>query len=652
MKDSVSATGVLQFCSYLSAEDQKIIHKAVEYAIKWHKGQRRQSGEPYVIHPIAVATYLTQLQAGRDTLVAALLHDVVEDEGATLQEVEEEFGPKVAELVDGVTKLSKLEYEGQRDKRQVASLRKMLLSAHDDLRVIFIKLADRWHNANTLTSLPEEKKQRIAKETLEIYVPFARLVGLWSLKSEFEKICFPIVYPKEYTKWTEALNVQRKKLRKERENFVQVIDEQTADSVQAEIDEMTTYEIYTNLQGNFKRIEDSRNIDSVLVHAGDENDSSEEAALLCYKILGEVHRQYPILTGSFRDYISLPQPNGYKALHTTIFLSQNHLVRLRIQTRFMYEHANKRRMLDWVLDPDGNTKSALSVLKMARDDSEQYMQALQSTVLERRINLFTASGGVMVLPAGSTGVDFALAVNPDHIRYLESIRVNGHSAEATKTLTDGDTVELVLANEKSGNAFKHLWLNKAKSYSAQQRIRTSLKHTKIELRDEQAKAVIEQELQKHKLSSKVLFNVKSLQKKIASILGKNSFDEVLQLTANGMLPVSAIVDAYKKSLIGSNNFGIHLLIWLGLLPRSRVLRDESKIIDIEIYADDRPGLIHDVTRCFADRMINIARFSVYALPNTGALYKIRLEVKDFNEFSDVYDALHQVQSVQKIVRKK
>src|SRR3989344_1974895 len=218
---------------YLALREQEEVIKALQKAKEWHEGQTRDSGEPYVTHPIAVALYLAELGADKDTLITALFHDVIEDEQVTMDVLKADFGEAVAKLVDGVTKLSKVRYEGRRAERQVASLRKMLLTASDDLRVICIKLADRWHNVETIQGLQEDKQQRVANETLEIYVPFARLVGLWDLKTRMEEICFPLALPEESAAWHAAIADVRHKVEKERKEFVQHVNAETEKHVEA-----------------------------------------------------------------------------------------------------------------------------------------------------------------------------------------------------------------------------------------------------------------------------------------------------------------------------------------------------------------------------------------------------------------------------------
>lgn len=632
---------------HLSLREQEELREVLQKAKEWHAGQMRDSGEPYVTHPIAVALYLAELGADKETLMTALLHDVIEDERTTMDVLKAEFGETVARLVDGVTKLSKLRYEGRRAERQVASLRKMLLTASDDLRVICIKLADRWHNIETIESLQADKRQRVALETLEIYVPFARLVGLWELKSRLEEVCFPIAFPEESKVWHVAIAEVRHAVEKERMDFIQRVNAETENDVEPQLHVMTDYEIFTKLQGNMQRLQDVHNIDSALLLTHD----TRASPIDCYRLLGEVHLRYPVQIGSFRDYISNPQPNGYHALHTVIFLSRHHRLLLRIQTQEMYEYVTKRKLSGWLTQRDNDVYKALSSLHKTSFDRGRYLQDLQETVLKERINVFTTSGEIVTLPQGATGVDFAYAMNPDHLSYLMGVRVNGELYEATRVIGDGDTVELVLL-EHGKSTQRTLWLEKVKSVEARGELQKSLRHAPKEKRQEEGRVLLELECRKRRFPTWWLFHLSSLQKQLAGTVGVASFDELLEKLGEGYLPVNTVVAAYKNMLTETPNWAIQLMKLFHMLPKSRMLNKQASIMGIEVYAEDRRGLIHDVTRCFAQRDINIAKFEVFAVPPRDALYKIRLEAGSFQEFSNLFDALFQVPSVRNVLRKR
>ncbi len=640
----VSNEDFLRHIHYLPASEQELVRRALAAAIRFHEGQMRDSGLPYVTHPIAVADYLTNLEADAESLVVALLHDVVEDERSTFQELERDFGPKVATLVDGVTKLSKFEYQGRRGERQAASLRKMLLVASEDIRVLLIKLADRWHNIETISGLRPDKRVRVADETLDIYVPFARLVGLYDLKHRFEEVCFPIALPEESVLWHEAIGKVRAGLLDERNSFIGRIDAETSKDVSPRMTPMSDYEIFTRLQGNLKRLEDTRNVDSVVLVVDRESPKS------CYEVLGEVHLRYPIRAFSFKDFISAPQPNGYRALHTAIFLSHNHQLLLRIQTKEMLDFTTKRKMSSWMENGDRGFTSVLASLSKMPFEHKQFLSDLKSNVLEGRINVFTTSGEVINLPKDGTGIDFAFALNPDHIAYLAGIRINGDTKEATAVLREGDTVELVLLDAANPSVRSH-WVEKARSIEAREAVRENLIQHPRERQEAEGKAFLVLECRKRALPSWWLFHLHSIQKQLAVALDQASFTELLVGIGTGQILIGKVMDAYKEILVLSPTFLQKFLKFFHLLPRTRFLNADHKIITLEIYALDRKGLIYDITKCISERDINIANFGVYAVPPSDALYKITLEVEKFEEFSDLFDSLLQIPNVKTILRK-
>lgn len=636
---------LLRHIHYLSPAGRSLVERTLKAARQLHDGQLRDSGIPFVTHPIAVADYLAHLEADEHTLAAALLHDVIEDERSTLERVSEEFGDEVAKLVDAVTKLTKLHYEGRRGERQVASLRKMLLVASEDLRVILIKLADRWHNVETLDGLRPDKQVRVANETLDIYVPFARLVGLYELKGRFEEVCFPLAMPEESAAWHHEIESIRASLEAERQAFIGRIDAETRQYVMPRLTRMTDYEVFTKLQGNLSRLHDTKNIDSVLLIVDTQEPTS------CYDVLGEVHMRYPVRAFSFKDYISVPQPNGYHALHTTIFLSRNHQLLLRIQTKEMYEYTTKRKMSSWMKNGgDSSFSSVLASLSRMPFEQNQFLSDLKSNVLAGRINIFTTSGEVLNLPMDATGIDFAFALNPDHIVYLAGIRINGDAREATAILKEGDTVELVLL-DAANPALRGRWAEKTKSVEAREALRENLSQSPREHQEGEGKSILELECRKRALPTWWLFHLTALQRQLAAALQAPSFSDLLVGIGNGQILVSRVLEAYKQILVLSPTLFQKLLKVLHLLPKARVVNSQATIIKFEVYAQDRKGLLYDITKCIAERDINIAKLGVYAIPPNDSLYKVTVEVEKFEEFSDLFDALLQIPSVKTILRK-
>ncbi len=630
---------------YLSQSDRDEVARGVASAEEFHRGQQRESGEPYFFHPLAVAAKLAHLEAGRDMLIAALLHDVIEDDRADFQTVQSEFGENVAKLVDGVTKLTKVRYEGDPSLRQVASLRKMLLTASQDVRVIIIKIADRLHNIETIGSLRPDKQQRIARETLDIYVPFARMTGLWNWKRQLEENCFPIAFPLESKIWKEAIEVAREGLRTERREFVKRFDSVTSKRVQPELVFMTDYELYQRLYGDLKRLDETSQIDSVRVIVRD-----DATPIDCYQVLGEVHVRYPVHALTFRDFINAPQPSGYRGLHTTIFLSRKHELRLRIQTQEMFDFAERRKISAWVDDKNSDIYTALSALGKAVFDRQQYITDLKTAVLER-MNVFTTAGEIITLPRGATGVDFAFMVNPDYLFSLNGVRVNGEVKEATYELHDGDTVEMVLYESGSGSAERRvMWVEKVKSLEARDSLRQSLEGQGQEDQKSAGKLLLKHEGIKWRLPLWWMF-LPGIQQRVASTLNEKTFDSVLEKVGAGSLAAGAVITVYKD-MLKMPNIGQKMLQFLHLLPRSRVLDKQAALIDIDVYAVDQPGMIYAISKCFAERRINISQFAAYAVPPSDALYKIRLEANDMKQFSELYDAILQSPGIKGIRRRK
>lgn len=630
---------------YLSDEDRALVEDALDAAEQWHKGQTRASGEEYIMHPISVALRLTHLEAGAQVLAAALLHDVVEDGVATLADIGDRFGDTVATLVDGVTKLGRVAHEGDPSLRQVASLRKMLLVASEDIRVLTIKMADRLHNVETLGPLRPDKQQRIARETLDIYVPFSRTLGLWEWKREMEQVCFPIAFPEESKAWHDAIAEIRLGLQPERERFVEEFNRLTEKRVQPSLVTMTDYELFQRLYHDRERLTQTSQIDSIGIVIAESSDPR-----MCYRVLGEVHMRYPMRSLSFRDFINAPQPSGYRALHTTIFLSRNHELRLRIQTEDMHRFSMRRMVTAWKHRGGTDIMSALSSLSSTPFDRDQFITDVKNVVLER-INVFTTGGEIIALPKGATGVDFAFFMNPDYLTSLKGVQVNGHPYEPTHELKGGDTVELLLF-EGSDTALDRrvMWSEQVRLPGAKKAIKQELAELPEETQRKAGRSLLASEIGKWRLPLWWLFHRESTQRRFSAALGVPSFDEVLRRIGSGQLGVGKAAETYR-SILEAPTFLQHILRFLGLLPRTRVQDKNALVMKLEVYANDVPGMIYNIAKCFADRHVNIADFTVFAMPPKDALYRIRCEVKNFDEFSQLFDTLVQVPNVKRVVRK-
>ncbi|OGJ55035.1 hypothetical protein A3D11_02280 [Candidatus Peribacteria bacterium RIFCSPHIGHO2_02_FULL_49_16] len=632
--------------AYLDANDRHEVEKALETVKIWHEGQMRKSGEPYVDHPIAAANYLAKLECGKNTLIAGLCHDTVEDECATLEEIERAFGTEVMKLVDAVTKLTKLQYEGRRSQRQIASLRKMLLAASEDLRVIMIKLADRLHNVETLEVFSLEKQKRIASETLDIYVPFARLMGLWWMKRCFEERCFPLAYEDRAIQWQRHVNEHRERLLTARREFCHSLHSFVSVPIDTTLTRMTDYELFLRCDSDSEILEESSLLDSISIVPKDAHASLE----ICYAILADIHQHVPFKSASFRDCIGQPLTNGYQALHTTVFLSHNHQVRLRIQTKSMLEYAEMRKYSSWMKDKENNLYRALNSLHQRFIPHDQYMMELKNDVLKEKVSVFTPAGEIVTLPSGSNGIDLAFALNPDFFARLTGMRVNGQEQEVTHPLYDGNTVELILSSQDMPEEFRALWRQRASTGDA----RTALQEKAQDLPQNELLAegrlLLTNECQKHRLPAWLLFHAQCMQRALCEQSHVENFSVLLRDIGAGYRPVKDVMYTYDRILKHPPTWATRFLALLIVRPHVLVLHARSTMLQLDISSDDRPGIVHEITRCFADRNINMSSFTAYSLPKKGGLYKIWLSMDDFEQFSDLFDALLQVPGVKKVSR--
>ena len=637
----------LEAISYLSAEEKESVMHALKKVKEWHEGQTRESGEPYIVHLIATALYLAQLQCGPHTLIAGLLHDVVEDERATLESVEEHFGTEIGKLVDGVTKLTRVHYEGGRTERQVASLRKLLLAASEDLRVIFIKLADRLHNVETLNALRPDKQERIARETLDIYVPFARLTGLWWMKRRFEECCFPIAFGEEARMWHEHIAELRQTLRSGRLTFLGELEKAIRIPVFVQLSEMTDYELFEKCGHNIRLLSEMSIFDSILVVPKDLNVD----ASVCYTILGDIHQHFAVRPRSFLDFIAQPLPNGYRALHTTVFIAYNHEVRIRIQTNSMKEYDRNRVYATWVHDRKNDLYRALRHLHQHVGDHEDYLSDLRNDLLKEKVLVFTPSGEIVALPRGSNGIDLAFALDPEFLSRLSKMRVNAELCEVTHALKDGDTVELIFHNgEESNGGHEVLWRQRAHTTQAKEALRSAAQSLPEEELQSDGRVILEHECRKFGLPVWWLFRFRHIQDHVCSLCGERRFDEILRKVGAGILPVQKVAELYQQVIGAPRSLLVRLLTWWNLLWRLRSINPHASIVHLEIVSEDRPGMLYDLVRCFADRKMNIIRAQSTPMRTKSTLHRIVVTVDDFRTFSDLYDALLQVPGVKSMVR--
>lgn len=462
--------------------DTTLLELAYEFAQKAHNNQKRKSGELYIQHCLHTAFVLVQIKADMDTVIAGLLHDIPEDTECTLDEIRKNFGDEVAGLVEGITKLSKLKYRGIERYRE--SLRKMFLAMARDLRVILIKFSDRLHNLRTLDALAEEKRKRIARETLEIYAPIAGLLGIWRLKWQMEDICFKYLYPDEYKKLEYKYEVEKKL---ERNQYIQKIKNILGQKLnQADIKYKIEgrfkhlYSIYQKMQRKDRKFDEIHDVFALRIIVPTIAD--------CYKTLGIIHSLWKPKTSRFKDYIAMPKPNGYRSLHTTVFGPEGKASEFQIRTAEMNEEAMYGIAAHWYYKQKGGPYEDIAnqprwikeILKIQRDaeNTSDFITQIKFDVFRNRIFVFSPKGDVFDLPDGATPVDFAYAVHTDIGNHATGALINDKIATLDHELKNGDLVEIIIDKKRKGP--NHDWLKFAKTNKARNKIKQYSQNSRFE----------------------------------------------------------------------------------------------------------------------------------------------------------------------------
>jgi len=469
--------------SYYSPEEQERIQKAFEFAKTAHDGQDRANGDPYITHAVAVAELLAKIKLDAPTIIAALLHDVPEDTEFTLQDIEKKFGQEVAYLVSGVTKLTRVRLRGSNEPGYVENLRKMFIAAAQDLRVVLIKLADRLHNMRTISALPEDKQKSISRETLEIFAPLANRLGMGEIKGELEDLAFPYVYPNEY----QNLVAQITSAYEERLQYIETaiaeirkaFDKKNLAILDIHGRAKHLYSLYNKLlRYSTQNVEDITDLIAVRILVPTTTD--------CYAVMGSVHEQFKPLPGKIKDYISLPKPNGYQSLHTTVFGPQARVLEIQIRTPEMHQYAERGIAAHWAYTESGKPRDGFTVskkflwIKQLRDlqgslaaDPKEFLKVLKLDFFQDRIFCFTPQGDVIDLPAGATPVDFAFALHSDLGFRCQGAKINGRIVKLSEKLNNGDVVEILL--NKNPVKISRDWLLTVKTSKAREHIRKALR---------------------------------------------------------------------------------------------------------------------------------------------------------------------------------
>ncbi|MBI2023462.1 bifunctional (p)ppGpp synthetase/guanosine-3',5'-bis(diphosphate) 3'-pyrophosphohydrolase [Candidatus Giovannonibacteria bacterium] len=457
------------------------IKQAYDFAKKAHISEKRFSGEPYFIHPVQTSLSIAKLKLDPETVSAALLHDVVENQNVKIEEIKKLFGEEVAFLVDGVTKVDKIKYKGI--ERTIESLRKMFLALAEDIRVVLIKLMDRLHNMQTLQFVRAEKQKRIALETLELYAPLADRLGMWEIKAELEDLAFPFVYPEEF----EWLKIQVQEKREAGKKYIETLNpiverELLRDGVKPlkiQYRIKNLFSIWQKVVKNEMDISRVRDIVAMRITVRSLED--------CYQTLGVIHKLWKPVPGKIKDYIALPKPNGYQSLHTSVFGPEKKIVEFQIRTVEMDEEAKYGIAAHWVYksnkqNPEKLKKTGEDKLRWVRQlqewhkesegSSTEALNALKIDFFRDRIFAFTPKGDVIDLPEGATPIDFAYNIHSEIGDKMFGAKVNGKMVQFSHQLKSGDTVEILTQKNKKPTSD---WLDYAHTSMARNRIRAAVR---------------------------------------------------------------------------------------------------------------------------------------------------------------------------------
>jgi len=682
-----------------------LVKKAYKYSVKAHREQRRYSGEPYTSHLLEVAKILADLELDMITIVAGILHDTIEDTDTPLSTIKEEFGEEIAMLVNGVTKLSKISFK-TREEQQAENFRKMFLAMAEDVRVILIKLADRLNNMRTLQYIPPHRRVKVARETLEIYVPIANRLGISRIQWELEDLSLRYLEP---TKYKGVVN-RIAKNRLERESYVESIKEIIKKeirkvSIEAEIQgrPKNIYSIYKKMEKGKKDFFQIYDLIAIRIICNSIRD--------CYAVLGLLHSIWKPMPGRFKDYIAMPKSNMYQSLHTTVVTPKGEPLEIQIRTWEMHKTAEYGIAAHWKykekvdLKKDKKLEERLSwlrqILEWQKDlkDPKEFMENLKIGLFQDEVFTFTPKGDVKILPSGSTPIDFAYLIHTDVGHRCVGAKVNKKIVPLNYKMKSGDIVEILTS--KSSRGPSRDWLKIAKTSGAKNRIRIWFKKEMREENIQKGKELFEKEMEKYKIEPSPEFTKKL---KEASIeLGFTELESMFENIGYGKLtpyqvlskiipqekifPVIPLVKVRKRIDQGIRVQGINDVMIrfsrccnpvpgdeiIGYITRGRgvsihkadcsnvdfVSAEKDRLVKVEwikteelfyplkikIIADDRPNLVSDIMLIFSCLKITVSAINAITDKNNIANIDVTLSINNLDQLQDIIKKIKKIKSV-------
>lgn len=693
--------------------DEVEIRSAYELAKVNHQGQKRNSGEDYIIHPLHVAMILADMNMDSATIIAGLLHDTIEDTSVTYEDIEKKFGKEIAELVDGVTKLKKLNYKSKAEK-QAENIRKMVLAMAKDIRVIIVKLADRLHNMRTLEYMTEAKKIEKATETLEIYAPIADRLGMSRVKWELEDLSLRYLDPDEYYKLVDMVN----KRRKEREELINsIIDTLKVNlervGIKCEINgrPKNFYSIYKKMKVKGKVFDEIYDLSAVRILTNDIKD--------CYGALGVVHTLWKPIPGRFKDYIAMPKPNNYQSLHTTVIDNNGETFEVQIRTYQMHQTAEYGIAAHWKYKT-GQTKTTSfdenltwlrQLMEWQKDlnDPNDFMDTLKVDFFADEVFVFSPKGDVINLPEGSTPIDFAYRIHTQVGNTCVGAKVNGRIVPLSYKLSSGNIVDII-TNSNSGPSLD--WLNIVKSNQAKKKISQYFKIKDRDKNIEKGKEILEKE------AKRLNYNVNEFLKDewiddVRAKLNVSTIDDLYAALGFGTVKLSQVtaklIDIYNRfnkkpiknivkskrkvqksgidvkgvdgvkvriakcctpvpgdDIIGYITIGRGISVHRADCPNVNNNVEESRIVQvswqkdeansyeaaIEVRALDKPNVIGDVANRINEAKLNMTSLNARSTRDGDAIVDVILEITNIDELEGIIEKLKRVKNVFDVYRMK
>ena len=706
----MTVSELLRIADHLEPEAQEMVKRAYARAASAHVGQRRLSGEDYVNHPMEVAAILADLELDAETIAAALLHDTVEDTALTAEEVEREFGPEVARLVEGVTKLGRISLRSDQ-QQQAENIRKMMVAMAEDLRVVLIKLADRLHNMRTLDPLPDLKRRKISRETLDIYAPLAHRLGIGQIKWELEDLAFRYLEPEAYDEV--AKRIFRK--RNEREALVSDLREILARElegvgIRAEITGRPKhiYSVWQKMTRENKDFTEIYDLSAIRVQV--------ETVRDCYGVLGVVHSLWKPVPGRFKDYVAMPKSNGYQSLHTTVITHTGEPIEIQIRTQEMHRIAEFGVAAHWAYkegEQDASFDQKLSWLRSLLEwqnevgDAESFLDTVKVDLFQDEVYVFTPKGDVLNLPADSTPVDFAYRIHTEVGHRCIGAKANGRMVPLDYALKNGEIVEILTSKAPHGPSRD--WLNFVKSASAKERIRKWFKSQRRDENVAKGRDLLDKELHRmHRVNLADLPDPKLLE--ISNLHKFNTVDDFLAAIGYGDLSPHAVVMRMALGTDAADGDLRSIPLIPNVQPTPRVLvrgekgvltkiapccqpvpgdaivgyttrgrgvtvhradcinavnaQDRARVVpvdwdaeathlypvDIKIEAWDRQGLLRDIATVVAENRVNMSALEVHVYDDKTAVVSATVEIDSLAQLSRVMEKLEGVKDVHTVAR--